>query len=331
MKRPTPLFSLPILFIICGSLYNCSVKRQNKEFVLIKDLEIGEESGDERFVFSDIPSIGLDSDENIYILDRKNFRILKVDSNGNFLNIFEIEKGEGPGEVSLISSMAVTTKGKIFLFDRFARKVATYDESGDFLNSFPVEFYSTCVLPTMSENVIVLGLNDDHVFHEFSVTGKLLGSFGEPFEIPQELAEHSRLAHLRIPLRADASREGRLFLVSPHEYKINIFESKELKGTIEQTSEDFSPLELRVHDKATATVGMTFPLVTVLEHKDRLYVTLKKFGKDTTHSLHIFEKSKFIASLKVNGYAYAIDKMGRIYVSEEEEYPKMARYSVSEK
>jgi len=100
-------------------------------------------------------------------LDRKNFRILKVDSNGNFLNVFEIKKGEGPGEVSLISSMAVTPKGKIFLFDRFARKVAAYDESGSFLNSFPAEFYSTCVLPSMSDNVLVLGLNDDHVFCEW--------------------------------------------------------------------------------------------------------------------------------------------------------------------
>jgi len=46
--------------------------------------------------------------------------------------------------------------------------------------------------------------------------------------------------------------------------------------------------------------------------------------------MHVFENSKFITSLQVNGYAYAIDKKGRLYFSEESDYPKMVRYYVSE-
>jgi hypothetical protein len=200
-----------------------------------------------------------------------------------------------------------------------------------FSNSFQVGFYSTCVLSYGSENVIVLGLNDSQVFHVFSEEGELLESFGEPFEIPQQYSQHERLAHLRIPLRADISHKGRIFLVSPHEYKIKVFENKELKDILEHTSEDFSPLELKVHDKKTGTVGMVFPWVTVIEKNGRLYVTLKKFGKDTPHTLHVFANDKCIASLQVSGYAYAIDRKGRLYFSEEEDYPKMARYSVLEK
>lgn len=324
-------FLLYILAIIVSSLlYACSERNQPNEILLEKDLEIGVEDGDERFVFSRIPSIALDAQEHIYILDRMNYRILKFDTNGDFLSSIYIEKGEGPGEISMITSMAVTQKSKIFIFDRFARKVLAYSEIGELLNSFQVGFYSTYILPSESEDVILLGLNEDHIFHIFSATGELLESFGGPFDIPRKYAQHSRLAHLKIPLRADISIEGRMFLVSPHEYKIRIFKSRELVDTLVHTSEEFSPLELRVHDKESATVGMTFPWLTVHEHKKRLYVTLKKFGDDTPHTLHVFENKNCIASLQVNGYALAIDKMGRLYFSEEEDYPKMIRYSVIE-
>ncbi|HZX10433.1 MAG TPA: hypothetical protein VFG01_05740 [Acidobacteriota bacterium] len=59
-------------------------------------------------------------------------------------------------------------------------------------------------------------------------------------------------------------------------------------------------------------------------------MTLRKSVEDTTYTMHVFENSKFITSLQVNGYAYAIDKKGRLYFSEESDYPKMVRYYVSE-
>lgn len=328
MKKGGIYIFLLITFCLFSS---CSGQKQSKEYVLLKDLKIGEENEDERFVFSGVPSIALDSIENIYILDRMNFRILKFDTNGNFSKSLQIEKGEGPEEVSLISSMAVTQKGSIYIFDMNTRKIIVYDESWNFLNSFSLKFFSVYILPTLSENVIILGLMDGFVFHEFSPYGEHLHSFGEPFKVPEKFGQHKDLAHLRIPMRADCSKKGRLFLANPHEYEIKVFENKELKYTLEHASDEFSPLELKVKDKETGTVGMAFPWVTVLEHKNRLFITLRKFGKHTHHTLHIFEKRRCVASLQVNGYAYAIDKMGRLYFSEEEDYPKMVRYTVREK
>ena len=319
--------SLTILIII---LFGCSGGKEHKEIHLIKDLEIGEYSGDERYVFSMIPDIALDSNDNIYILDRMNFRILKFDTNGNYKDCIKIGKGQGPSEVTLIYSIAVTQNGKIYIFDKNTRKVIIFDNSGNFSNSFIVDFYSTFILAASSENVIILGLRKEQIFHVFSPSGKHLDSFGKPFRIPQKFAQYEGFPHIRIPLRADYSRNNRIYLVNPHKYEIKIFKDRQLKYTIDHLCEEFSPLELKVHDKKTGTVGISYPTVTVLEHKDRLYVTLKKFGENTTHTMHIFENRKYTTSLKVNGYAYAIDKKGRLYFSEEGNYPKMIRYLVSE-
>ena len=42
------------------------------------------------------------------------------------------------------------------------------------------------ILAGKKDNIIVIGLMDKNIFHEFNQEGELLRSFGEPFEIPSQ-------------------------------------------------------------------------------------------------------------------------------------------------
>jgi glycine betaine/choline ABC-type transport system substrate-binding protein len=63
------LSSLVLIFSALG----CLKKEHSKELSLEKTLIIGSESGDQRYVIGDIANIALDSEENIYVLDRKSY------------------------------------------------------------------------------------------------------------------------------------------------------------------------------------------------------------------------------------------------------------------
>jgi len=50
--------------------------------------------------------------------------------------------------------------------------------------------------------------------------------------------------------------------------------------------------------------------------------------EDELNHLDVLESEKLVASQKINGFAHAIDKQGRLYLVEEEEYPRVVRVSV---
>jgi len=322
------IFFLFCLFaLIC--LFSGCTKKRPLEFTLEEDLSIGVESGDEQYVFAGVDNIALDSEENIYILDGMNFRIQKFDKDGNFLMSLEIKKGEGPKEVTYVTELAVTEKGKIYVHDSNSTKILIFDEQGQFLYSFKLDFRAMNIIPHSEDKIIVLGLKGDSIFHVFSREGKLLHSFGKPFEIPNKYSKYSVFPFLKLSGRAYRSRSGKIYIVNPHEYEISIYGKNETLGIIKRESESFSPATVTEHPNGR--IAFRFPGASVLEHKNRLYVTLQGPDPDAPDHLEIFEKDKYIASLEVKGLAFAVDRKGRLYYAVEEYFPKLVRYAVREK
>lgn len=307
----------------------CSKKELQKEFMMEKDLDIGIERGDERYVFAGIQNIALDSEERIYVLDRKNYRIQKFDKEGNFLKGVEIRKGQGPEEVSLIFSMAITRQGKVYVQDNNRTKILVFDKEGNFLQSFNVTFRAINIIPFLDENLVVLGLNNSRIFHVFNTEGELLHSFGEPFEIPSRYSQYKNFPQISLPRRADLSKDGNIFLANPHIYEIRVYENRVLRQVIKHDSDFFSPLMIKPADEGR--ISMVFPWVSVLKHRNRIYVNMKELAQENLNKLDVFENDVFITSLETEGFAYAIDKKGRLYFAEEKEFPKVARYSLKEK
>jgi hypothetical protein len=312
------------VIVICISalifcLSECSRGKQRlQEISLTEDLSIGVDSGDEKFMFADIGDVSLDSEENIYILDWKDSRIKKFDK-------------DGPREASYITGMAVTPKGKIYALDRNTGKILVFDEGFEWVRSFNTDFQSIDILPYSEEEFIILGIKDENVFHIFDQEGNLLESFGETFEIPSEYLEYKNVPLAKLPRRADITRDGRIYLVNLHKYEIRVYEDKKVHHVIKEESEFFTPFKVVVSQKGddgVQRIGMRFPYISVLEQGKRLYVSMLAWEEDELNHLDVFENEKLIASRKITGFAHTIDKKGRLYLVEEEDFPRVVRASV---
>ena len=304
--------------------------KNSDDFEMIEDLSIGVEAGDENLMFGIVNDIDLDGEGNIYVLDVRNYRIQKFDNKGSFLQSVPIKKGEGPQEVPRINTIAVTEKGKIYLLGGNGIKILLFDEHGEFLRFFKLDFQAIHIAPYVEEKAVVLGIKDNHIFHVFSEEGEHLDSFGEPFEIPSRYSQYKDLAPLKFPMRIDGSGDGKLFVLNPHRYEINIYEKNKFVGLLKGKNKAFEPL--RITKSNLPGIGIVFPTVSALEYKERVYVTFRTIlDEEVPNQLDIFEKGIPIASLDVDGFAYAIDKEGRLYFVEEEDFPKVVRYTPKKK
>lgn len=316
------VFCLAVLVFLDSG---CS-EHKSRQVVIKIDLCIGVEDGDERCMFASIENIALDGEENIYVLDRKNLRIQKFDRYGKFLKSLEIWEGKSAKEIPRLFGMAVTEKGKIYVMDYNGTRIFLFDEDGLLLNMFRIDFKGVHIISYSEEMVVVLGFKDRHIFHVFTPEGTRVDSFGDPFEVPEEYAEYDYIDFLKTPRRADRSVDGKMFVMNPHRYEIRVYEGRELTRLIRHESRFFQPVKIR---KRRIYVSMLFPWVPVFEHENRLYVTMRAMEEDAQNQLDVFEDYECVASLKVEGLPYAIDREGRLYFAEEEGFPRVARYSVA--
>jgi len=302
---------------------------RNQKQVLVQDLVIGQESGDEKYVFAGIESIGLDDKENIYILDKKNLRVQVFNGAGKYINSAILTKGQGPLEVSAIAAMTVTGKGIICILDSNGKKIVTVDTINNVKKSFILQYRAINIVRLSDNKIMIIGFFKNHIFHVYDSEGTYKESFGDPFSVPKRYSQYANFAQIRMPIRADYSpSENVLFIVNNYEYKIAIYKETNLKTIKSYKSDFFKPLEIISHGEGR--IGMIFPWVSVMQCNKRIYVSLDDYNEKTPNRIEVYENDKHEGSINIIGFVYAIDKGGRIYCSEAIDVPKMVRYSVKQ-
>jgi len=99
-----------------------------------EELSIGEVEGTEEHMFSQIRDVGVDDDENIYILDFKEAHIKVFNKKGEYLRTIG-KRGQGPGEIQRPTNLVITPGGKILVNDRGARFIHYFTLSGNYIRS----------------------------------------------------------------------------------------------------------------------------------------------------------------------------------------------------
>lgn len=151
----TILFSIFIVLICCGkkrSEWKGTIKKENgveivknpKEpmyrediFNLEKELVIGEEKKADEYMFSQVADVGVDNEENIYVLDLKDAHIMVFNKSGEYLRTIG-KRGQGPGEFQRATNLTITPGNEILVNDRGARFLHFYALNGDYLRSLSV-------------------------------------------------------------------------------------------------------------------------------------------------------------------------------------------------
>jgi len=119
---PVPLFStfLACLAFILPASSQQILNLPGEDRPLDMDQEevyaVGALAGEEWETFSTISGVAFDQNGNLYLLDRQNFRVVKVDPAGGFLAEMG-RSGGGPGEFGMPLGLAVTPGGEVRVYD----------------------------------------------------------------------------------------------------------------------------------------------------------------------------------------------------------------------
>lgn len=85
--------------------------------------------------------LAVDTQGNVYVLDPKNFRIQKFDSNGNYLTQWGTE-GDGNGQFRQPFDITVDRENNIYVADVIKSTVQKFDKTGKFLLHWGKEGYN---------------------------------------------------------------------------------------------------------------------------------------------------------------------------------------------
>ena len=106
-------------------------QKKPRHFLLKEELSFGKDT-DNNYIFGNVKKLGVDRQENIYVLDRSLYCVKIFDKQGNYIRSVS-QKGEGPGEIAGPIDLVVDDKNKmIHILDNKNRKISRYHFNGSF-------------------------------------------------------------------------------------------------------------------------------------------------------------------------------------------------------
>ncbi len=132
-----------------------------------------------------ITGVTVDKSGAIWVLDKKKYRVAKLDESGKVVLSFGSE-GSGAGQFNNPSAIAVSGSGLVFVADRSNRNVQIFRADGVFLNALNGENAGKLSSPVsmvfdQHDNLYILDASRNSVL-SYSSAGKSLGEFGKTKE-----------------------------------------------------------------------------------------------------------------------------------------------------
>ncbi len=114
------------------TVYNPKVPASLQQIVLKEDIVIGGGNETGKYALSDIRSVQVDEEENIYVLDLKDIRVKVFDKTGKGIRIFG-KKGQGYGELQLPYRMYLISGKELMFYDISNRRISYFSLDGECL------------------------------------------------------------------------------------------------------------------------------------------------------------------------------------------------------
>jgi hypothetical protein len=163
------------------------------------NLELNKKIGDidaedKNFQFYEIYGIANDSKDNLYVLDRGNYRIQVFNKNGAYLSTIG-RKGQGPGEFLMPTFIDCNNEDIISVFDLGNQRIQRFLPSGAYINIIKI-VYNTTIFEHLSKNQLVVSSNLDSYKYfqkeKYLITiidnnGNNVRNFGEPLEFDDQM------------------------------------------------------------------------------------------------------------------------------------------------
>ena len=98
---------------------------------------VGTDEGESWEMFANVSQLVFDRNDNLYVLDQGNSRVLVFDARGRFLRQFG-KQGGGPGEFQFPGSISIDADGSIVVFDMARRGYSVFDADGTYREHIPL-------------------------------------------------------------------------------------------------------------------------------------------------------------------------------------------------
>jgi len=238
------------------------------QVTLSLDLEINES---DNLVFYQLIDIATDSENNIYVLDRKEKRIYLFDEKGKFIKTMG-RGGAGPGEFSGPKSIYIDSKKLIYVLDSGNNRVEIFRPEGSFIKSIKIVNFPTGgsinIVVDKDRNLYISGFfrESNSIFAKFAPDGKLLKYF------PLQIKEYNGIqlngmqrTHVNQWLAGGSAcldNKERIYFSYrwPHIIKVMTKEGNELLQLSGNTKLNWTPLIFR-----NDPTGLTFGSTTVTQ------------------------------------------------------------------
>jgi sugar lactone lactonase YvrE/fibronectin type 3 domain-containing protein len=156
-----------------------AIGKDKKSLVIIRN---GAVAGAIKLNDMQLAAVTVDKSGAIWVVDKKNYRAVKLDESGKVLSSLGKEGG-GAGQFDNPSAIAISNSGMVFVADRSNHNVQIFREDGVFLNALNGENSTKLSSPVamafdQNDNLYILDSSRKSVL-AYSSSGKSLGEFGK--------------------------------------------------------------------------------------------------------------------------------------------------------
>ena len=322
-------------------------------FNLNEEISIGEAKGKEEYMFSQIRSVAVDDEENIYILDYKEAHIKVFDKNGEFIKTIG-RKGQGPGEMGRPIFIQITPQEEVMVLDPVGRRLVFFSLDGKYLRQI-----STARIPNPLDSIKMDPVGNLIAKIEIWPSqggGVELKKFDTNLELLMMISkikvdqsgEGAEMRILEPSLFFAVTKEGNVVWGNSALYKLEVLN---LEGKlIRKIEKDSKPLEITEKDKERIKKGYKriidrgykllfpkyFPIFRriLIDSEGRIFVgTYERIeiGEDYFYYYDVFDsEGKYIAKIPLRRRP-RVWKKNRFYTIEEDEegYQYVKRYKTT--
>lgn len=318
------------------------------KLILKEDFNIGEGETEEQ-MFSEMSSVAVDDEGNIYILDREEKKVKVFDSKGKFVNAFGKE-GQGPGEMQLPVIVQIAPTGELVVEDAINRKLMFFSLKGEFLRSLStanVLGLTLCVFDTQG-NIIgqQIALSESKLIREAKKYDKDLKPMFTFATMDNSSLIQGRVNLFSIVIFYQLGKDDTILLSNPEEYEIKVInpEGKLIKRILKEydpvkiTKKDQDEIMERLpSEAATIKDRIEFPKLFpayqsyTLDEQGRLFVqTFEKGKKEREYYIDVFDaEGRYIAKITLD-VEPVVWKRNKLYARKETEdgYHILKCYSI---
>lgn len=339
MRIKNIMIILGLVFVIfsCQKGFNARKNESWKDKYSIRInemLRIGSDNfNDDPYYFSGINDIRIDSFNNIYALDRKDFRIQKYTPQGKYIRSYILKKGQGPGEFQRPFMFDIGPKNNLFITDNIQRRITAIDQEGILINSITTRVQPSGIAVGNDNSIFLTGgvfdAGDFMVYKYNFPDGTLVNAFCK--------SNKNAKKFMRVGGTGEISKDpwGNIYYSFSIPYDIRKFSPQgELINRFAREIPFFKPLiinELGLpHTPVTTTAICLFPDGKIL------HVIFDNSEKPYIHYFDIFDQSgEWLISFDTKQYfkdwygrLVRVDNESHIYLESWEPFPHIKKYSI---